>query len=385
MGDNWGPDDALEAPDPERQRRARERARIARRLVVLDLCIVLVGLLALVLSGAGEWLRDRLQMHWALQAPIYAAILAGAYTALSFPFEVYGGYVVPRRYGLLTQSLRAWLKDRLKALALGAVLAFGLIEILYGFLHAGGGWWWIWTALAYTVVSVVMTVVGPTLIFPIFYKVRPLEDEELVERIKRLADRAGARVRGVYLWQQSEKGTTANAALMGLGKTRRVVLSDTLLSRYSKDEIEVILAHELGHHVHRDIPKAVVIGAITTFASFWVGAQVLRWGVDALGFRGVTDVAALPLLLLTVSIFGFVIGPVAKAYSRHAETRADVYALESTRTAGEFVSMMAKLTDQNLGEAEPPAWARLLFYDHPTPAERISAARRYQAGAGLAI
>lgn len=343
------------------------------------MAIGLAALLVLVLTGAGEWLRDRTAgPHWTLQAPLYAGIVAVPFAVGTAPLAYVRGFVLPRRFGLLTQALGDWLRDRAKAAALGAVIGVVLLEILYFTLHQFGGGWWIVAAALYTVAFVVLAAVAPVLLFPLFYKVEPLDDEALVQRIRDLGTRAGARIKGVFVWDQSAKGPTANAALMGLGRTRRVVLSDTLLDRYTADEIEVILAHELAHHVHRDIPKAVAIQAATTFMTFGLAELVLRWAADVFDYAGRTDLAAFPLLALALSVFGYVAGPVVRGYSRHAEAAADRYALQATKRPADFRSMMTKLTDQNLGEAAPSRLAKLLFYDHPTYAERIAIARAYE-------
>ena len=375
MSDSWGAGDRLETPDPERQRKARALARFSRRMGIAETLLSVVAMVLFLASGLSEWLRDTVDVAWAVQAPSFVGATAAAYGAATFPLDFYRGFVVPRRYGLLTQGLRGWLRDRAKAAAVAVGLGVVLLEVLYASLHWFGSGWWLAVGAVYSAVFLALTVLAPVVLFPLFFKVRPLEDAALVERIERLAAAAGARVRGVYVWVQSEKGTAANAALMGLGRTRRVVLSDTLLDRYSPDEIEVILAHELGHHVHRDIPRGLAIQVATTFVAFGLAALVLNRGVDLLALQGITDVAAFPLLALALGVFGFATGPVVKAYSRHAEAEADRYALRTTHKAGDFISMMTKLTDQNLGEAEPSWWVKVLFYDHPTYRERVALAR----------
>lgn len=379
MPDSWG---TAATPDPERQRKAREYTRISRLLGIVDMLLGLAALLALALTGGGEWLRDRTDgLHWTLQAPLFAGIIAVVYATGTAPLTYVRGFAIPKRFGILTQPLTGWLRDRMKAAAVGAVIGFALLEVLYFTLHQFGGAWWAVAAVLYTVAFVGLAAVAPVLLFPLFYKVEPLEDVALVDRIRQLAARVGARVQGVYVWGQSAKGPTANAALMGLGSTRRVVLSDTLLDRYTPGEIEVILAHELAHQVRRDIPKGVAIQAVTTFAIFGLAEVVLSRAVDAFDFAGRWDVAAFPVLALALSVLGYLAGPVVRGYSRHAEAEADRYALRATNRPADFMSMMTKLTDQNLGEAEPSRLAKLLFYDHPTYRERIAIAQAYQEAA----
>jgi STE24 endopeptidase len=205
----------------------------------------------------------------------------------------------------------------------------------------------------------------------------PLTDTDLRLRLERLARQARVKVRGIYTIELSRKGTTANAALMGLGNTKRIVLGDTLLQRYSPPEIEVILAHELGHHLRNDIIRLFVIQSAIWLVGFYVADLALKAGVTPLGFNGISDVAALPLLMLIFSVIGLLVVPLTNAYSRHLETVADEYALRLTDDPQSFVDTMTKLVDQNLSEAQPSRWVELLIYDHPCYYKRVEHARRY--------
>jgi STE24 endopeptidase len=269
------------------------------------------------------------------------------------------------------QGLPGWLLDNLKELALVAVFGLGAVELLYWLLRTFPGWWWVLMAALAWVFGVALAQLAPVLIMPIFYKFRPLEDAELTGRLVALAERAGTRVRGVYVMDMSSRTTTANAMLAGLGRTRRIILGDTLLEGYTADEIETILAHELAHHVHNDLPKGLAAQAVLTFAGMWVASLVVAWGVEFYGLRGVDDVAGLPLFALAMLAFGLVTMPLGNYLSRQMERAADRYALRTTGKAPAFRSVMAKLATQNLSDAEPPAWVRFLFYSHPPISERI--------------
>jgi STE24 endopeptidase len=205
----------------------------------------------------------------------------------------------------------------------------------------------------------------------LFYKFRPLEDAELVRRLTALAEQAGARVRGVYVMDMSRRTTAANAMLAGLGRTRRIILGDTLLKDYTHDEIETVLAHELAHHVNNDLLKGLAAEAAIMLAGMWVASVALAWGVTAFGFEGIADVAALPLFGLAMVLFGLLTMPAGNFMSRQMERAADRYAIRTTGKTAAFRSVMVKLAGQNLSEAEPPAWVRFLFYSHPPISERI--------------
>jgi STE24 endopeptidase len=227
-----------------------------------------------------------------------------------------------------------------------------------------------------------MAQLAPVLIMPLFYKFRPLDEPGLVSRLTALAERAGARVRGVYVMDMSSRTTEANAMLTGLGRTRRIILGDTLLKGYTHDEIETVLAHELAHHVHNDLPKGLAAQAVIIVAGMWLASVMLTWGVSVFGFRGIDDVAALPLFLISMLLFGLVTMPASNFLYRRMERAADRYALRTTGKALAFRSVMMKLAGQNLAEAEPPAWVRLLFHGHPSIAERIEVANAFATSGG---
>ena len=346
-------------------------------------------LLVLVLLFAG-WSREL--REWAVSfwdgtpwivVALYGIALGAGYTIISLPLDFYSGYVLPHRFGLSTQTLGGWLLDSVKSLALTAVFGIAGLEVLYWLLRTFPDWWWALMAAFMWLFAVVMAQLAPVLLMPIFYKFRPLDDPELVERLTRLAERAGARVRGVYVMDMSSRTTAANAMLTGLGRTRRIILGDTLLKGYTHDEIETVLAHELAHHVHNDLPKALAVEAVAIFAGMWVASNVLRWGVDFFGFRDVADVAALPVFALSMALFGLIVMPAANFLSRQMERAADLYALRTTGPAEAFRSVMTKLASQNLSEADPPAWVRFLFHSHPPVSERIRVAEAFAQGSGI--
>ncbi len=220
--------------------------------------------------------------------------------------------------------------------------------------------------------------IAPVVLFPIFYKFRPLENSELRDRLTRMSESAGTRVRGVYEWNLSEKSRKANAALTGWGATRRIILSDTLLASYTDDEIEAVLAHELGHHVRRHILKSMIVQAVITFAGFWALKWVLRWAVlRKEWFISQYDFASLPLIILVTTLLSLALMPLLNAYSRMNEREADRYAWQSIPAVGPFISAMNKLADQNLAERKPSRIVEILFHSHPPIAKRIAAAEAW--------
>jgi STE24 endopeptidase len=368
--------------DGARQQKAKAYARTMRRLAFLELGLSGAFVLVLLFTSLATGLRDLLDFPGLARVALYFATLLIAFGILSAPLSFYGGFVVPRRFGLLRQSLRGWLADGVKRGALGLVLGAGVMVCLFWLMGRFPDLWWLFGAAFLILLGVAMTNLAPVVIIPLFYKLEPLGDAGLRERLERLAERAKTKVRGVSTMNLSSKATTGNAALVGLGNTRRIILGDTVVDQYSAEEIEVIVAHELGHHVHRDIAKLIAMQSLTIVVGFFLGHLVLRAGVPYFGFEGISDVAALPLL---AGVFGLLVvglAPLTNAYSRRIEGAADGYALTLTGNAEGFITMMTGLTNQNLSEAEPSRWVEWLFYDHPPFYKRVARARDYEKGAG---
>lgn len=345
-------------------------------------------LLALVATGASAWLRDRAEsvvgvappaIHSTLVVVVYVLALMALTEAASLPFSFYSGFLMERRYGLSNQTLRSWLADQLKGLLVLVLLGSGAAMVVYALIRRAPDGWWLPTGIIFAVVIVGLANIAPVVLLPLFYTVKPLDRESLRVRLLSLADRAGARVLGAYEWGLSAKTTKANAALTGLAGTRRILVSDTMLSDYSEDEIEVVLAHELAHHVHGDIWKGLIFESAMTLAGFFVAAQVLRASVERAGLLGPSDVAGMPLLVLAAGAVSLVMLPLAHAMSRAYERSADRFALELTRNPGAFISAMKRLAAQNLAEEHPSKFVEWLFYSHPPIRERIAAAQAFEA------
>jgi len=352
--------------------------RLQRRaaLVALGLEALLFG--GLVATGASLALRDLAVAlagdRPALVVMAYVLLVAAVREVVVLPFGFYRGFLLERRYGLSRETAAGWARDHAKGAALG--LAFGLAgaSAVYALLGAVPGWWWVAAATIFAAAAVVLTELAPVLLLPLFYKLTPLRNEALRARLVGLATRAGSDVLGVYEWHLGDRTRRANAALVGLGRNRRILVSDTLLAEYSDDEIEAVLAHELGHHVHRDLWAAVAYEAVLIFAGFYCADRALAWFGPAMGLDGPADVAGLPLLLLASGLVSLVLVPAANALSRWHERRADRFALALTGRPAAFVSAMRRLSAQNLAEEAPSRIVRILFHSHPPVGERIAAA-----------
>lgn len=313
-------------------------------------------------------------------APVLAYVLMLSLISelVGLPLAFYSGFLLERRYGLSNEPPGAWLLDQAKSFGIGLVLGGGAASAVYRLMRWSPDWWWLWAGALFALFIVVLTNLAPVVLLPLFYSVKPLDREGLRARLLGLAERAGARVLGAYEWGLAEKTRKANAALAGIGGTRRILVSDTMLAEYSEEEIEVVLAHELAHHVHGDIWKGIAFESALVVAGFYLAALVLSAGVELVGLRGIADVAGMPVLLLAAGLVSVVMLPAAHAMSRAFERSADRFALNLTGNPSAFISAMRRLGAQNLAEENPSRVVQWLFYSHPPIAERLAAARLYK-------
>jgi STE24 endopeptidase len=364
---------------------ARRYNKIHRWLGIADFAVGAAFLILLLATGWTGWLRDlalrRGFQNYTLAVFIYLFFLLLIGKVLGLGLDYYG-FRLERKFQLSTQKLRSWLWDEAKGFFVGLVLAGVVVELLYFMIRQSPQHWWIITWALFMGLFILLAQLAPVALFPIFYKFEPLENEDLRRRLVQLSERAGTRVRGVYRWKLSEKSKKANAALTGLGSTRRIILADTLLDNFAPEEIEAVLAHELGHHFHRHILKSVVVQAAITLLGFWVANVVLHYAVDHHLFEELSDFANLPLLALTATALSLLLMPALNAYSRYNERQADRYAFESIASVAPFISSMNKLAQQNLAERTPSKWIEALFHSHPAISKRVAAAESWSRAQG---
>jgi STE24 endopeptidase len=336
--------------------------RLRRRATVISLAVGSAWFLALALTGWGSRLP-----------PIaFVAVMALGLRVISFPLTFYNEFVLDRRYGLTSVSLRTWAVDEVKGFALAlAFIELAAMAILAS-MRLAGNLWWAATAVTFALTGALLSQLVPVVLMPLFYRFRPIEREELRQRLATLSQRAGVRVLGAFEWGLGEKTNRANAALVGAGPTRRILLSDTLLQNYSDDEIEVIIAHELGHHVHHDLWRGLALETGLVAIALLIGHAA----IGGAGYR--LEAASLPLLVLAAGAVSLALTPLGHAWSRYSERRADRFALALTNRHDAFISAMRRLGAQNLAEPDPSRPVRWFLHSHPTIDERIAAARAQQ-------
>jgi STE24 endopeptidase len=369
--------------------RASRYHRLRRRAALASTVAGVAGLVILIATPLSLSLRD-----WVLAAAsglvwplrpiaavlLFTAVLAGGWEAISFPFVFYRTFLLDRKYGLSSEPASTWLGDHVKALGLGLVLTLASAVTVYGTIRLSPQWWWALAAALFVVLAIAISRIAPIWLMPIFYRFQPLDREALRERLLTLSGRARVPVLGVFEWGLGEKTSRANAALVGAGRTRRILVSDTLLKDYSDDEIEVILAHELAHHVYHDIWTALALEAAVVAAALYIAHLAAKHASPALGLGGPADLAALPLMILAGGAASMLLAPLSNAWSRHNERRADRFALSLTGRPEAFVSAMKRLGAQNLADERPSRVVYWFFHTHPTMDERIAGARELTAG-----
>ncbi len=362
--------------------RARAYHRRQLALSLAELAAAVTYLLVLIETRAAahltEWL-GRWSSRWWLQLALALLVLAAGHRLLTLPLAWLGGFWLPRRYGLLHQPFGRWLLDAAKAWLLAGGLGLLAAEVVYGLMRVTP-WWWLWGAAVFLAGYALLALVAPIWLVPLFYRLTPLPDGEIKTRLLALAGRVGVPVTGVWVVDQSRKSRTANAAVTGLGRTRRILLFDTLLHDFTPDEVEAVVAHELAHQLHGDIRRGLLVQGALTLVTFWVADGALRVGAGLLGLEGPADIAGLPLfglVLLGVSLGAL---PVANGWSRHVERQADQFALETIPDPGPFIGAMARLAVLNLAERNPHRLEELFLYSHPAIGRRIAHARQFPHG-----
>ena len=370
-----------------RQRIAKEYGRTQRRLGLAETLLSAAYIAGWLATGMAVTLGAQLagQPNWLRVAALGAAVGAPLYL-VTLPLAFYRSYKLPHKYEQGTQTVRDWWTDQLKGLLISVLLGGFVLELLYWLLAWQPLTWWLWLGAALLLFNVILTNLAPLVIVPLFFKMEPLSADfgHLQQRLLALAAQAKARVRGVYTLNLSSRTKGANAALMGLGNTRRIVLGDTLLREFTADEIETVMAHELGHHVNRDIPSGILMSSVLTLGGLYLAHLALQAGMQRLAYLDPADPITLPVLAAVLGVYQLLTGPLENAYSRWRERRADVYALQATSNGPAYASALTRLANQNLSEVDPPRLVEVLLFSHPALKGRIARAVAFASAPTLA-
>lgn len=304
---------------------------------------------------------------------LYVLTLGFISSILFFPVNYFVEFYLEHKYQLSNQTFWKWILENIKEALVGLVIGIPILLIFYYVLNVFGGNWWLPFSIILFLISVFLARILPLIILPLFYKVTPVEDEELKNRILELSKDAGLRVENVFKFNMSKNTKKANAAFTGLGKSKRILLGDTLLENYSYDEIETVIAHELGHYKKKHIIKNIIISTVTSFVTFYLISILYSVSLPFFNLDSITRIAALPLLALWGTLISLIITPISNLISRKFEYEADRYAIDTTNKKEAFINTLEKLTDQNLADREPHPLIEWFFYSHPAIKNRIDA------------
>jgi len=308
-----------------------------------------------------------------LRLLLFTFIAGALFTLLFLPLDYYSGFYIEHKFGLSNQTTIRWFLESIKGMSVGIILLVPVILAFYfSIITFGDNWWVIFAAIIF-VFSVLLARIAPIIILPLFYKITPIDDEDLRASITRMGSLAGLDVKNVYRFDMSKNTKKANAAFTGIGKSKKIILGDTLLADFSKAEIETVIAHEMGHYKNKHIIKGIILSTIFSFISFYLIATVFSVLISVFGFSSITQIAALPLIIPVSMFIGLAITPINNAISRRFEYEADNYAVALTDNKSIFQDTLRKLTDKNLGDPEPHPIVEWFFYSHPSVGKRIAA------------
>lgn len=364
--------------EPNRQQQAKKYERVKLLLSVGQSVISFLLMCVVAFGGYGERLRDVVSAYSTnpyVRFLLFTAVLGIVFLLIDLPISFISGYQVEHRYELSNQTVAGWLWEQTKALLLGIVLLVPLLLIFYYLLLHAPQTWWLWTSLVLFFFTIVLGRITPQLILPLFYKFEPLDEPQLLERMKNLAAKGGFELEGVYQFDMSKTTKKANAAFTGLGKSRRIILGDTLLQNYSLDEIETVFAHEVGHYVHKHLWWGLLSGTAAIFVELYLANAIYQWALKTLHFTGPADLAALPLLSVILSVLTLIFSPLTNMLARRFERQADAYAVLHSANPEAFISALEKLAEQNLTDREPHPLVEFLFHAHPSLSSRVNSAR----------
>lgn len=357
---------------------AKKYNNIKLAISIAKSIIAFIILLLFVLLGYSSLLEKYIRTFTSndyLVLLIFSLSIGFASSVLFFPVKYFIEFYIEHKYNLSNQTFWKWIWEDIKETVVGLAIGLPLLFIFYYFLGLFGESWWLPFAIILFIISVFIAKILPVTILPVFYKITPLENEELKSRIMELSKNAGLSVENIYKFNMSKNTKKANAAFTGLGKSKRILLGDTLLENYSTDEIETVIAHELGHYKKKHIMKNILIGTITSFATFYLISKSYLLTLPYFGFESITTISALPLLGLWATLISLIITPISNSISRKFEYEADQYSVEVTNKKEAFISTLEKLTDQNLADREPHPVVEWFFYSHPSIKKRILALR----------
>jgi STE24 endopeptidase len=378
------PPSASSSQFPQDFRSKQEAKRYSRLKITVGISEAIlffsVGIIVVIfgISSGIESLALNASQNPYIALLVYASVLGLGEMVLGFPLGYYSSFHIEHKFKLSNQTFRKWLWEGAKSLLVGIPITAPVLLMFYYCLRTFQETWWLPVGSVLFLFSVVLARIAPVLIFPLFYKFKPVEDIALQDRILRLCEKAGVKVEGVFVFDMSKNTKKANAAFTGIGRSKRIILGDTLVANFTDEEIETVFAHELGHYTLKHNWTMIAVGTLSSFLGLFLAAQAYRESLSWFGFTVVDQLAALPLLALWLSLYSLLTTPLVNAISRAHERAADAYALQTAGNKQAFINAMRKLALVNLADSQPHPFIEFFFHSHPSIEKRVQAAERWR-------
>ena len=363
------------------QDKAKQYSTIKHRIALINIFLSPILLYIFLITGIPVYFKNISQLIPGsdyVNLIIFYIVIGALYYVINLPLEFYSGFILEHRFSLSNQTLKDWALRETKKNIIAFIISGPLVLALYYFLKTWPLNWWLWTAFLWFSVSIILAKFAPVIIVPLFYKYSPVKDAVLEDRLNQLVLKVGFKAGGVYELAVSRDTKKANAALLGLGRQKRIVLCDTLISNFSHDEIESVMAHELGHHKLSHMWKLIISGGIFTYLVFFFTNIVFLKLRGFFGYSMIQGYESLVLIYFIMSVLGIPAGILSNAFSRQLEKDADMFALKTTGNSQAFISAMKRLGEQNLADANPGMLYEIMLYSHPPIARRIALAESFK-------
>lgn len=354
---------------------------IKNRILIIDIILNFIVLSLFAFSPITTWIEDSLYFRFGndwTRYIIFIFIIGAIFTIVGLIKDYYSNFIIEHDFELSNQNFLQWSIENLKSIFLNTVLVFPFAILFFYLIRKTGENWWIIFASIVFIFSVLLAQLAPVLILPLFYKFTPLKNDEINEKISGLCSRFGINFSDIFSFNMSKNTKKANAGFTGLGKTKRIILSDTLINDFKPEEIEIIFAHELGHNKHKHIVKNLFMSFIIIFISFFICSKLFFLTSDSMSFDYTYSLRTVPVLFFYITLFSLFIMPITNSISRYFEKQADNFALTATNNPKAFISGMEKLSKINLSDKKPNPLIEFLFYSHPSIEKRIKAAKEYK-------
>lgn len=353
--------------------KSKQYNRIKITIQIVHLILNFIMLLILAFSRITQDVEQKIYLYTSndyIAFLIFLMIIGIIGSVISIPLDFYSSYIVEHRFNLSNQKLKDWIIEKIKSAIVSMFIIYPIAMIFYYLLKNYEMWWLILSFIVF-VFSILLARIAPTLIFPLFYKFIPLENEELKSKLTQLSQKFGINFKGIYTFNLSKTTKKANAGFTGIFKSKRIILSDTLIEDFTDSEILTVFAHEMGHYIKKHIIKNIFIGMVTTFLTFYLADYFYRIMLVKMNYHSVYQISALPILFLILSIISILLMPFSNSVSRKFEYEADEFAIKSTEDKNSFITSLQKLSKINLADKDPHPLIEFIFYSHPSIKKRI--------------